>query len=137
MTDVFTVGKRSEVMSRIRGRDTKPELAVRRLIHAMGYRFRLHRRNLPGTPDIVLPRHGKIILVHGCFWHGHRGCKDGRHPTSNTAYWDAKLARNQQRDKSSLRSLRRLGWKVLTIWECEVTRLDRLQERLATFLNDR
>jgi len=134
MTDVFTPEKRSEVMSRIRGRDTKPELLVRSLIHRMGYRFRLHVKTLPGRPDIVLPRHRKIVLVHGCFWHGHPGCKRARRPQTNREFWRNKIKANIERDGKVLRQLRDLGWDVLVVWECETRDEEELELKLRTFL---
>jgi DNA mismatch endonuclease (patch repair protein) len=120
-------------MASIRGKDTKPEMAVRRLLHAMGYRFRLHRRDLPGTPDVVLPRHGKAIFVHGCFWHGH-GCGAGRLPKSRPEFWAPKIAANRERDARSLRALRSRGWSVAVVWACETGNLPRVQARLVKFL---
>ena len=118
MVDVHTRQQRSYNMSRIRGRNTKPELIVRSLVHQMGFRFRLHRRDLPGKPDLVLPRHRKVIFVHGCFWHRHR-CRRGQVvPQTNAEFWDAKRTGNVERDRRNLRKLRRLGWKVLVLWEC-------------------
>jgi DNA mismatch endonuclease, patch repair protein len=115
---------RSEVMARIKGKDTGPERAVRSLLHALGYRFRLHRKDLPGSPDIVLPGRKAVIFVHGCFWHGH-GCKRGsRTPKANTDYWSKKLAGNVARDARTRAELEALGWRVLVVWECEV--LDRM-----------
>src|SRR5581483_5105422 len=113
--DKIGARERSEIMRRVRSADTRPELLVRRLIHSMGYRFRLHRRDLPGVPDIVLPRLRAVAFVHGCFWHGHT-CRAGRNrPASNVTYWEGKLTRNRLRDARSRRALRQLGWRVLTI----------------------
>lgn len=134
MSDVFTPQKRSEVMSRVRGRDTKPELAVRSAVHRMGYRFRLHRRDLPGSPDLVLPRHRKIVFVHGCFWHGHKGCKRSGRPASNADFWSQKLSKNVQRDLREIRALRQAGWRVLIVWECQTKDLPALERRLRGFL---
>jgi len=131
MADVFTPQKRSQVMARIRSRHTQPELAVRRVLHRLGYRFRLHDASLPGRPDIVLSKHRLIIEVKGCFWHHHR-CLKGRIPAGNRDYWVAKLAGNQRRDRQKARRLRALGWRVKTIWECEIRR--QTPERLATRL---
>lgn len=125
---------RSRIMRAVRKKDTKPELIVRRLLHAMGYRFRLHRRDLPGTPDIILPRHKAAIQVHGCFWHQHPGCHHANLPRSRTAYWLPKLARNVERDTQSEEALRSLGWRVLVLWECELRDLDALRKRLNDFL---
>jgi DNA mismatch endonuclease (patch repair protein) len=129
MSDVYSKEIRSRVMSRIRKRNTKPEIAVRRVLHMLGYRFRLHRQDLPGVPDIVLPRHRAVVLVHGCFWHQHT-CPLGKVPKSNLAYWRPKLRRNQRRNAQTAKALERLGWKVVVIWECESTSLDRLERIL-------
>ena len=124
----------TERMRRIRKTDTKPELIVRRLIHAMGYRYRLHQSNLPGCPDIVLARYRKVILVHGCFWHRH-DCADGRKlPRSKPEYWRPKLERNRRRDEASIERLHELGWGVLVVWECETRNGKRLCETLTRFL---
>lgn len=123
-----------KVMRANKARGTKPEMIVRRLLHAMGYRFRLHRRDLPGTPDIVLSRHRVAIQVHGCFWHQHEGCRHANLPRSRTAYWHPKLARNVERDARSEAALRALGWHVLVLWECELKDLEALRERLQAFL---
>jgi DNA mismatch endonuclease (patch repair protein) len=127
---------RSRMMAAIRGRDTKPELLVRRLLHAMGYRFRLHRRDLPGCPDIVLPRHRAVVFVHGCFWHRHRNgrCRLATTPKSRVGFWASKFRANRERDARSRRALARLGWKVLVLWECEMEEPQRLEARLARFL---
>jgi DNA mismatch endonuclease (patch repair protein) len=124
-------------MARIRKTDTKPEMIVRRMVHAMGYRYRLHDQRLPGNPDIVLERHRKVILVHGCFWHRH-DCTDGRKlPRSKPEYWGPKLARNQQRDVASTARLREMGWDVLVVWECELVRPDVLESILSSWLKRR
>ena len=127
MTDMVSVKRRSQIMARIKATDTLPELAVRRLLHGMGYRFRLHVPGLPGKPDIVLPRHKVIVLVHGCFWHGHT-CEDGRRPKSNTEYWSRKLSRNQVRDKTNARLLRKAGWKPVVIWACQCQNEERIRK---------
>jgi DNA mismatch endonuclease (patch repair protein) len=134
MADTLSTEERSRLMSRIRGKDTKPELVVRRLLHAMGYRFRLHRRDLPGRPDIVLPRHGVCIFVHGCFWHLHPNCKDARIPKTKRAWWQEKLEGNASRDKCHAATLRRIGWRVLTIWECQTDKQEPLKKRLGRLL---
>lgn len=134
MSDVHTPSQRRYNMSRIRARDTKPELVVRRMLHSMGYRFRLHRNDLPGTPDIVLPRHRKIVEVRGCYWHSH-SCRYGSvEPKTNREFWRKKRAGNVQRDKRNLCELRRLGWSVLIIWECEIGDEEKLTRRLLRFL---
>ena len=137
MTDRLTPKHRSENMRRIRSRDTSPEMAVRRLAHKMGFRFRLHVAELPGKPDLVFPRLRRIIEVRGCFWHQHPGCIDSHIPKTRISYWKPKLSRNQERDEENLRKLRRLGWKVLAIWECEVRNRKKLSSRLERFLDHR
>jgi DNA mismatch endonuclease (patch repair protein) len=121
-------------MSRIRGKDTKPELAVRRLAHSMGYRFRLHRRDLPGAPDLVFPGLRKIVFVHGCFWHQHMRCKYAYQPKSRVEFWKAKFLANSRRDRSTLAALDELGWGVLVVWECETFDIKSLKRGLAVFL---
>lgn len=120
LVDTFTRKRRSEIMGCIRSADTRPELVVRSLLHRAGFRFRLHDARLPGRPDIVLPRYKVAIYVHGCFWHGHKRCRDGRRPKSNTEYWNRKLDRNLARDARNARLVRRLGWKRIVIWECQL-----------------
>lgn len=128
---------RRKVMRSNKGKDTKPEMAVRRLLHAMGYRFRLHRRDLPGTPDIAFPARRKAVLVHGCFWHQHEGCRHGRVPATRQEYWVPKLARNKERDERAAAALTRLGWQSAVVWECEVQDAERLAIRLSAFLGGR
>jgi DNA mismatch endonuclease (patch repair protein) len=118
--DKLSPQRRSENMRQIRSKDTAPELTLRRLVHAMGYRFRLHRRDLPGKPDLVFPARKKVIFLHGCFWHQHKGCREGRLPGTRREYWEPKLARNQERDALAEVALKSSGWDVLTLWECEV-----------------
>lgn len=132
--DKLTPERRSANMSRIRSRNTLPEMIVRRIIHGMGYRYRLHVTELPGKPDIVLPRLKRIVDVRGCFWHQHPGCIDSHVPKSRLAYWQPKLKRNQQRDKSNEKKLRELGWSVCVIWECEVKATRKIAKRLHQFL---
>lgn len=121
-------------MRAIRKTDTKPELVVRRIAHALGLRFRLHRRDLPGTPDLTFPRHRKVVLVHGCFWHQHESCKLARQPRRNLGYWLPKLERNRQRDRRVQAELTALGWASLVIWECETRSAEILCGRLRDFL---
>ena len=121
-------------MSRVRKADTKPEVVVRRLAHRMGYRFRLHRRDLPGTPDVVFPSRRRVIQVNGCFWHQHEGCRHSRMPRSRLDYWAPKLARNVERDAETLDALRAAGWEPMVIWECETRDQDALRDRLSGFL---
>ena len=137
MADTLTPAERSERMSRIRGRDTKPEMLVRRFLHGQGFRYRLHVPDLPGRPDLVLPKYGVVVFVEGCFWHGH-SCQKGRVPGTNSAFWQAKVATNTARDERNGRSLRRLGWRVIRVWECQLAKkesraatLARLASRIA------
>ncbi len=135
MTDVHTREQRSRNMSAIRGKDTKPEMAVRSLVHQLGYRYRLHRGDLPGSPDLVLVRLRKIINVHGCFWHMHN-CRYGLvTPKTNADFWQAKRKGNVNRDRIALRKLRASGWDVLTVWECETNTRETLRVRLSRFLD--
>jgi len=135
MTDIVSPEKRSEMMSRIRGKDTAPEVAVRSLLHRMGYRFRLHRRDLPGRPDVVLPRHHVVVFVHGCFWHRHRACKLAYTPKTRRKFWREKFEGNVERDRIVQRKLRKLGWKVVVVWECETGSEKDLKRRLEKKLN--
>lgn len=121
MADIMTSAQRSERMSRIRSQDTKPEMLVRRFLHGQGFRFRLHARDLPGRPDLVLPKYGVVVFVEGCFWHGH-SCQKGRIPGTNSAFWHAKVTSNQARDKRNQRALRRDGWRVIRVWECQLAK---------------
>ena len=133
MADIWSREKRSEVMSKIKGHDTKPELAVRSLLHRMGYRFTVHapnNRKLPGRPDIVLPKYNTVIFVHGCFWHRHKNCKIASTPKTRENYWQEKFAANVARDKRNTRKLRHSGWHVLVVWECEVAKEDKLAAKL-------
>ena len=123
-------------MSRVKGGNTKPELRVRSLLHCMGYRFRIARKDLPGKPDIVLPKYKTAILVHGCFWHGHPGCKRATRPTTNVEFWNAKLDRNMKRDQENARKLAEQGWRVGTIWECELKDVESLKIKLNNLLKD-
>lgn len=135
MVDRITKAERSRIMAAIKSKDTAPEMLVRRLVHSLGYRYRLHVRSLPGTPDLVFPRLRKIINVNGCFWHLH-GCARCRIPSSRIDYWTAKLRRNVARDKRTGRELRQGGWRVMVIWECQISQshMDRLQARIVAFL---
>jgi len=137
MADVFTKSKRSEVMSRIKGRNTLPERLVRSMLHRMGYRFRLHRKDLPGKPDIVLSRYKTAIFVHGCFWHRHKDCRFAYTPKTRTDFWLKKLESNAIRDQQVKADLERLGWRVITVWECELRTPDQLAGRLDDALRQR
>ena len=134
MTDVFTPDKRSAVMRQVKGKNTSPELKVRRLLHRLGARFRLHRKDLPGAPDIVLPGRRLAIFVHGCFWHGHDCARGARTPKQNRDYWLGKIGRNRERDVVSRAALVALGWRVETIWECELKDAGVLDDRLRRLL---
>ena len=138
VTDNLSKKDRSRCMSRIRSRGMRPETAVRSMVHRMGLRFRLHRPDLPGRPDLALPRFGAVIFVHGCFWHWHQklSCPIAGVPKSNVNYWQPKLARTRIRDIQHTRALRRLGWKVLVIWECELTNKEAVKARVRRFLID-
>ena len=137
MADTISKERRSELMSRIRSKNSKVELAVRSLVHRMGYRFRLHRKNLPGKPDMVFPGRKKAIFVHGCFWHWHPDpdCKRARMPKSRPEFWKPKLEGNRRRDRENKEKLSDLGWEVLEIWECEVGDLEKIAERIKEFLD--
>ena len=135
--DTLTLSLRSHCMSRIRGKNTKPEILVRKGLHARGFRFRLHNKKLPGSPDIVLPKYGVAIMVNGCFWHGHKGCRYATKPKTNIEFWETKIARNQHRDEVTAAHLEALGWTVITVWECELrgklesnTRFDKLADEI-------
>jgi len=134
MTDQFSPEQRSWIMRQVRSKNTNPELIVRRLLHRLGYRFRLHRRDLPGTPDLVFVSRRKVIFVHGCFWHQHRKCRRGSMPASNTAFWRSKLRRNVVRDAKHLATLKALGWRSLVVWECCTKNAAQLSRRLTDFL---
>ena len=129
--DKISPEKRSWLMSRIKGKDTSPEIRVRSLLHRLGFRFRIQRRDLPGKPDIVLPKYRTIIFVHGCFWHQHQGCKHSHIPQSNVSYLESKLSRNVLRDIKNKQALEQLGWKVVVIWECETKNIEKLAEEIS------
>ena len=136
--DTLSRERRSWNMSRIRSRDTKPEAAVRSLLHRMGFRFRVNSGNaLPGKPDVVLPAHKTVVFVHGCFWHRHEGCQFAYKPKSRVEFWTEKFAGNVVRDARVVRKLRRQGWRVLTVWECEIRSSEKLRRRLARMLGRR
>ncbi|MFN4275866.1 MAG: very short patch repair endonuclease [Ferrovibrio sp.] len=136
MADTRTPEQRRRIMQAVGTKDTLPEWAVRRTLHRLGFRYRLHRKDLPGTPDIVFPSLKKAINVHGCYWHGH-DCSKGRLPKSRLSYWGPKIERNRQRDTEKESALKDLGWDVLTIWQCETAPPDGLEERLLRFLGRR
>ena len=133
--DTLSQQERSERMSRVRGKDTKPELVVRRLVHRLGFRYRLHSRELPGKPDLVFARLKCVIFVHGCFWHRHVGCPLCRLPKSRLDFWKAKLEGNRKRDSRNQRKLRKDGWRLMVVWECQLAELERLERRILEFLS--
>src|SRR5690606_8745927 len=133
--DRYESDKRSGIMRRIRSRDTKPEMVVRRVVHSMGYRYRLHVKDLPGRPDLAFPSKKKVIFVHGCFWHQHRGCSKARRPASKQDFWDSKLDANLLRDAQNQLSLKKMGWGFLIIWECELRDMNRLRDILKMFVD--
>jgi len=135
MIDNVSKEKRSEIMKRIRSKDTTPELIVRKLVHSLGYRYRLHDKKLPGKPDLVFSRWKKVIFVHGCFWHNHN-CKQGKLPKSNLDYWLPKLKENCRRDARNQKLIISTGWKVLVIWQCQTRDIDTLKETIVAFLED-
>jgi len=137
MADKLSRTRRSWNMSRIRSRDTKPEVAVRRVLYKLGHTFRLHRHDLPGKPDIVLPKYRVAIFVHGCFWHQHTGCVDCSNPKTNAKYWRPKLSANVQRDRKYRRRLRQVNWTPIVIWECQTQRAEQLRVRLERKLNSK
>lgn len=131
--DRLSKEQRSRLMSRVGGKNTRPEMFVRRVAHSLGYRYRLHVSGLPGRPDLVFASRHKVIFVHGCFWHGH-GCKRGVPPVSNVNFWNAKLTWNRERDIANIRKLRLDGWRVLVLWECQIADAEKLGRRLRRFL---
>lgn len=137
MVDTISPKYRSEIMSRVRAKNTKPEMVVRRLLHAAGYRYRLHARDLPGKPDLVFPARRKVIFINGCFWHRHRDCALARLPKSRIEFWTDKLERNRERDERNVEALRDQGWEVLTVWECEIRDPTTLMPRVVAFLERR
>lgn len=136
MTDTISREQRSKVMALVRSKDTKPEMAVRKLVHRLGFRYRLHGQKLPGRPDLVFKKRKKVIFVHGCFWHRHENCNHARMPKSNTDFWIEKLNQNKIRDDKNVETLAQLGWENLIIWECEIRDIVELEKRIIVFLNE-
>lgn len=134
MVDQLSPEARSAHMARVKQKNTEPEMKVRRQLHALGYRFRLHRKDLPGSPDIVLPKLQLAIFVHGCFWHQHSGCKRAKVPATRNEWWERKLANNQRRDAKALVALEEIGWATAIIWECETSDITKLADRLRQIL---
>ena len=137
MTDTLTRAERSRLMAKIRDKNTGPERAVRSLLHRAGYRFRIHVRGLPGTPDVVLPKYRTVVFVHGCFWHRHRGCKIATMPHSHVAFWTEKFRRNVANDARHRRRLRRLGWQVVVVWSCQLKHPERILAKIEKALRPR
>ena len=136
MVDTVTAQVRSRIMAQVKSKDTKPEMTVRRLLHGLGYRYRLHRKDLPGKPDLVFPSRRKAVFVHGCFWHSHADCKKARLPSSNRDYWQAKLTRNRERDERNVALIEKEGWATIVVWECELSDLDAVARSLVDFLGN-
>lgn len=135
MVDSLSPAERSKIMARVQSKNMRPELLVRKLVFALRYRYRLHAKDLPGHPDLVFRRRRKVIFVHGCFWHRHAGCALARMPKSRLDFWEPKLEGNRQRDEKNNEALTREGWKVLTIWECELKDMARVEQRIRRFLD--
>ena len=137
MSDIYSKQKRSQIMSKISGKNTKPEIIIRKLIHSLGYRYRLHKKELPGKPDIVFPKYHKVIFVNGCFWHGHSKCSRSKLPTTNQNFWTNKITGNKKKDKSNYTRLKKLGWNYLIIWQCEISKknIEKLTFKINTFLS--
>ena len=135
MVDSLSPEERSEIMARVRSKNSRPEMAIRKLVFALGYRYRLHAKTLPGCPDLVFRPRRRVIFVHGCFWHRHPGCALARIPKSRVNFWTTKLEGNHKRDQRNKRALAREGWKVLTIWECQLKNTVRLEARIRRFLD--
>lgn len=135
--DRLSPERRSWLMSRVRSKDTTPEMTVRRMVFAMGYRYRLHGPKLPGKPDLVFPRRRKVLFVHGCFWHGHEGCRLSRTPKTNSDFWQAKVVSNRARDLRNMNALEAEGWTALTVWQCELKDPETIATRIHEFLEDR
>jgi DNA mismatch endonuclease (patch repair protein) len=136
MSDIFSKSKRSEIMSKISGKETKPEIIVRKYLFAKGFRYRKNLKKLPGKPDIVLPKYKTIILIHGCFWHGHEGCKKSVLPTTNTEFWKEKIGKNIERDRFNILELEKQGWKVIVVWQCELKNSTVKNIRLVKLTNE-
>ncbi len=136
MSDRLNTFQRSHCMSHIRGKDTKPEILIRKGLHARGFRFRLQDKRLPGKPDLVLPKYGVAIMVNGCFWHGHKGCKYATRPKTNMEFWDTKIARNKHRDEVTAAHLEALGWTVIIVWECELRGKEKADARILVLADE-
>ena len=136
MTDIYSKTKRSEIMSNISDRDSRMEISVRKALFSAGLRYRKNVKSLPGKPDVVLPKYKNAIFLHGCFWHGHEGCKASKLPESRTEFWEKKIGENVERDKRTVEELKRNGWKVIIVWQCELNNERKRQDRLARLINE-
>lgn len=136
MVDILTPEDRSKLMASVRSKDTKPEMVVRKLAHSLGCRYRLHRKGLPGSPDLVFPKHHAVVFVHGCYWHRHPGCKDASTPKTNTTFWQNKFEENINRDQRNLKDLESMGWRTLVIWECETRIPELLSAKITDFFQE-
>lgn len=134
--DIFSQEKRSQVMSHVRNRDTRPEKIIRSILHKSGFRFRIQRKDLSGKPDIVLPKYKTIIFVHGCFWHQHEGCKKALPPKSNVSFWLEKFRKNKERDRKVIRTLQESGWKVIVVWQCEIPKIKNNPEIIKKLISE-
>ena len=134
--DIFSQEKRSQVMSHVRNRDTRPEKIIRSILHKSGFRFRIQRKDLPGKPDIVLPKYKTIIFVHGCFWHQNEGCKKALPPKSNVSFWLEKFRKNKERDRKVIRTLQESGWKVIVVWQCEIPKIKNNPEIIKKLISE-
>nr|WP_319776211.1 very short patch repair endonuclease [uncultured Sphaerochaeta sp.] len=136
MTDIYSKIKRSKIMSKISGKNTKPEIIIRKIAHKLGHRFRLHRKDLPGKPDIVFPKYKKVIFVNGCFWHGHKNCSRSTLPITRKKFWQEKIGANKRRDKRNKAALTKLGWSYLVIWQCEIknSTFSKIENKINQFL---
>jgi DNA mismatch endonuclease (patch repair protein) len=132
--DSVSPEKRSRNMAQVKGKNTKPEKLVRSLLHGMGYRFRLHSKQLPGKPDVVLPKYKAVIFVHGCFWHGHEGCRRATIPATRPEFWEQKISGNKERDRRNIAAIEKLGYRCFIVWQCELKDVELLKQRLCDFL---
>lgn len=137
MTDIFSKKKRSQIMSKITGKNTKPEIIIRKIAHSLGYRFRLHKKDLPGKPDIVFPKYKKVIFVNGCFWHGHKNCNRSKLPTTNKKFWKEKIEGNKKKDQSNYYQIKKIGWDYLIVWQCviKISNRNKLEKKIQKFLD--
>lgn len=139
MADIYSITKRSQIMSKISGKNTKPEIIIRKIAHSLGYRFRLHKKDLPGKPDIVFPKYKKVIFVNGCFWHGHKNCNRSKLPATNKKFWKEKIEGNKKKDKSNYSNLKKLEWDYLIMWQCgiKIGNRNKLEKKIQRFLEQK